>query len=128
MKLLLALKNLSDKELTLELTMILALTAISQCSEISNLNINFMAKAEGKYIFSFNKLKHFAAKVTAKQSGINSGHFKAHSTSLYLLPRPKCPDCLLSKFLKEGAAQLNLHGKNFIIRIFKRIKPLSCLL
>ena len=36
--------------------MIIALTAISGCSEISYLNINFMAKTEGKYIFSFNKL------------------------------------------------------------------------
>ena len=34
----------------------LALTATSRCSEISYLNINFMAKAEEKYIFSFNKL------------------------------------------------------------------------
>ena len=49
-------KNLSDKELTLKLTMMLALTATSRCSEISYLNINFMAKTEGKYIFSFNKL------------------------------------------------------------------------
>ena len=36
--------------------MMLALTATSQCSEISCLNINFMAQTEGKYIFSFNKL------------------------------------------------------------------------
>ena len=36
--------------------MIIALKAISGCSEISYLNINFMAKTEGKYIFSFNKL------------------------------------------------------------------------
>ena len=36
--------------------MIIALTAISGCSEIRYLNINFMAKTEGKYIFSFNKL------------------------------------------------------------------------
>ena len=49
-------KNLSDKELTLKLTMMLALTATSRCSETSYLNINFMAKTEGKYIFSFNKL------------------------------------------------------------------------
>ena len=49
-------KDLSDKELTLKLTMMLALTATSRCSEISYLNINFMAKTEGKYIFSFNKL------------------------------------------------------------------------
>ena len=36
--------------------MMLALTALSRCSEISYFNINFMAKTEGKYIFSFNKL------------------------------------------------------------------------
>ena len=48
--------NLSDKELTLKLITMLALTATSRCSEISYLNINFMAKTEGKYIFSFKKL------------------------------------------------------------------------
>ena len=50
-------KNLSDKELTLKLTMMLALTATSRFSEINYLNINFLAKTEEKYIFSFNKLK-----------------------------------------------------------------------
>ena len=49
-------KNLSNKELTLKLTMMLALSATFRCSEISYLNIHFMAKTEGKYIFSFNKL------------------------------------------------------------------------
>ena len=49
-------KNLSDKELTLKLTMMLALTATSRFSEISYLNISFKAKTEEKYIFSFNKL------------------------------------------------------------------------
>ena len=34
----------------------LALTATSQCSEISYLNISLVAKTEGKSIFSFNKL------------------------------------------------------------------------
>ena len=48
--------NLSEKELTLKLITMLALTATSRCSEISYLNINFMAKTEGKYIFSFKKL------------------------------------------------------------------------
>ena len=36
--------------------MMLALTATFRCSEIGHLNINFMAKTEEKYIFSFNKL------------------------------------------------------------------------
>ena len=49
-------KNLSDKELTLKLTMMLALTATSRFSEISYLNISFKVKTEEKYIFSFNKL------------------------------------------------------------------------
>ena len=42
--------------MTWKMKMMLALTATSGCSEISYLNINFMAKTEGKYIFSFNKL------------------------------------------------------------------------
>ena len=33
----------------------LALTATSQCSEISYFNIKLMSKTEGKHIFSFNK-------------------------------------------------------------------------
>ena len=49
-------KDLSDKKLTLKLTIKLALTATSQCSKVSYLNIDFMEKTEGKYIFSFNKL------------------------------------------------------------------------
>ena len=48
--------NLSDKELTFKLTVMLVLTATSRCSEISYLNINFMAKTEGNYIFSSDTL------------------------------------------------------------------------
>ena len=56
MKSLPAHKDLPDKELTLKLAMMLDLTATCRCSEINYFNINFMAKTEEKYIFSFNKL------------------------------------------------------------------------
>ena len=49
-------KDLSDKEFTLKLAMMLALTLTSRYPEISYSNINFTVKTEGKYIFSFNKL------------------------------------------------------------------------
>ena len=182
-------KNLLDKELTLKLTIMLALTATSRCSEISYLNINFMAKTEEKYIFSFNKLTKVCRrsksqptlsfhefeqdkslcvvslldtyierskpwrqdqlkgqlllsfvkphnetvkstisgwiKEVLKQSGINVEHFKAYSTRSASSSKAQMSGLPLSRFLKEGTRHLNLQGKNFIIRILKRIKPLN---
>ena len=46
---------LSTKMLTLKLTMLLALTSASRCSEIKNLNINSSAKSESKYGFNISK-------------------------------------------------------------------------
>ena len=39
---------LSEKMLILKLTMLLALTSASRCSEIKNLDINYLAKSESK--------------------------------------------------------------------------------
>ena len=41
--------------LTLKLTMLLALTSASRCSEIKNLDINYLAKSESKYCFNISK-------------------------------------------------------------------------
>jgi len=49
-------EQLSLKELTHKLTMLLALTAASRSSEIYLLNINFMIRKTESYIFSFDKL------------------------------------------------------------------------
>ena len=46
---------LSTKMLTLKLTMLLALTSASRCSEIKNLDINYLAKSESKYCFNISK-------------------------------------------------------------------------
>jgi len=46
----------SDRNLTFKLTMLLALTAASRASEITNLDIRFLAKSPSVYVFHFNKL------------------------------------------------------------------------
>ena len=46
---------LSTKMLTLKLTMLLALISSSRCSEIKNLDINYLAKSESKYCFTISK-------------------------------------------------------------------------
>ena len=120
LKSLLAHNNFSDKELTLKLTMMIVLTATSRCSEISYLNINFMAKTEGKYIFSFNNLKKNCRR-SKSQLTLSFQEFEQDKSlcavsqldtyiersepcrqDLHLFPKPKCPDCLLSRFLKDG--------------------------
>ena len=46
--------NLSDKDLTLKLTMLLALTAASRCCELKYLSTKFMTKSNDKYNFVFS--------------------------------------------------------------------------
>ena len=41
--------------LTLKLVMLLALASASRCSEIKNLDINYLAKSESKYCFNISK-------------------------------------------------------------------------
>ena len=48
--------NLSNKDLTLKLTMLLALTSASRASGIHHLDIRYMVKGPDRYIFSFGKL------------------------------------------------------------------------
>ena len=55
--------------------MMLSLTATSRCSEISYLNINFMAKTEGKHIFSFNKLTKLS-RISKSQMNLSSQEFE----------------------------------------------------
>ena len=73
-------KDLSDKAFTLKLTMILAVTPTSRCSEISYLNIKFMTMTKGKYIFSFNKLTNACSRSNS-QSTLNFQGFE-QDTSL----------------------------------------------
>jgi len=48
--------SISDKELTLKLTMLLALTAASRASEICNLDIRYLVRHSSEYVFQFSKL------------------------------------------------------------------------
>ena len=48
--------QLSEKNLTCQLTMLLALSSALRASSIQHLNINFMAKTEPCYKFFFNNL------------------------------------------------------------------------
>ena len=49
-------KKLTDRQLTLKVTILLALTSVSRAGGLHNLDIRFMARTENKYSFSFNKL------------------------------------------------------------------------
>ena len=49
-------KKLTDRQLTLQVTVLLALTSASRTGGLHNLDIRFMARTENKYSFSFNKL------------------------------------------------------------------------
>ena len=49
-------KKLTDRQLTLKVTILLALTSASRTGGLHNLDIRFMAKTENKYSFTFNKL------------------------------------------------------------------------
>ena len=49
-------KKLTDRQLTLKVTILLALTSASRAGGLHNLDIRFMARTENKYSFSFNKL------------------------------------------------------------------------
>ena len=49
-------ESLTDKDLTLKTTMLLALTAASRSLEIKNLDIRFMTKSGDSYTFTFAKL------------------------------------------------------------------------
>ena len=63
---------------------------------------------KGQLLLSFVKPHNEVVKSTIsgwikevlKQSGINVEHFKAHSTSSASSKAHKCPDCLLSRFLR----------------------------
>ena len=81
------------KKLTLKLTIMLALTATSRCSEISYLNINFMAKTEGKYIFSFNKLTKVCRR-SKSQPTLSFQEFKQG--------RPLCVVFLLNTYIERS--------------------------
>ena len=48
--------QLSEKELTCKLTVLLALSSALRASSIQHLNIDFMAKTNSCYKFYFNKL------------------------------------------------------------------------
>lgn len=48
--------QLSDRLLTLKLTMLLALASACRCSEIQNLDIRFMTRSATSYIFQFTKV------------------------------------------------------------------------
>ena len=48
--------SISDKMLTLGLATLTALTAASRVSEITNLDINFLAKHPACYSFTFSKI------------------------------------------------------------------------
>ena len=48
--------QLSEKNLTHKLTVLLALSSVLRASSIQHLNINFMAKTNSRYKFYFNKL------------------------------------------------------------------------
>ena len=79
-----------------------------------------MAKTEGKYIFSFNNLKKNCRR-SKSQLTLSFQEFEQGKSlcvvsqldayiersepcrqDLHFFPKPKCPDCLLSRFLKEG--------------------------
>lgn len=49
-------ESLSDKLLTLKLTILLALTAASRGSEIALLDIRYMSRSEKTFSFAFTKL------------------------------------------------------------------------
>ena len=88
---------------------------------------------KGQLLLSFVKPHNEIVKSTIsgwikevlKQSGINVEHFKAYSTRSASSSKAQMSGLPLSRFLKEGTRHLNLHGKNFIIRILNRIKPLN---
>ena len=46
-------ESLSDKDLTLKTTVLLALTAASRCSELKYLDIRFMVKSNNSYIYLY---------------------------------------------------------------------------
>ena len=47
-------ESLSDKFLTLKLVMLMALTSASRASAIHHLDIRYMVKGNGKYVFKFH--------------------------------------------------------------------------
>lgn len=49
-------KELFNKDLTLKLTMLLALTAAARVSSLKNLDIRLMSKGDDCYVFNFSKL------------------------------------------------------------------------
>ena len=49
-------KKLTERQLTLKVTILLALTSASRAGGLHNLDIRLMARTENKYSFSFNKL------------------------------------------------------------------------
>ena len=49
-------KKLTDRQLTLKVTILLVLTSALRAGGLHNLDIRFMARTENKYYFSFNKL------------------------------------------------------------------------
>ena len=49
-------KKLTDRQLSLKVIILLALTSPSRAGGLHNLDIRFMARTENKYSFSFNKL------------------------------------------------------------------------
>ena len=49
-------EKLTDRQLTLKVTILLALTRASRVDGLLNLDTRFMARTENKYSFSFNKL------------------------------------------------------------------------
>ena len=88
---------------------------------------------KGQLLLSFGKPHNEVVKGTIsgwikedlKQSGINVEHFKAYSASFASSSTAQMSGLPVEQILKGRTGQLNLHGRNFIIRILKRVKPLN---
>ena len=66
---------LSPKQLTLKVTMLLALIAINRGSELKLLDLSYMAVCKSKYVFSFGKtVKHSREGKTAPAIMIENIH------------------------------------------------------
>ena len=50
-------KKLTDRQLSLKVIILLALTSPSRAGGLHNLDIRFMARTENKYSFSFDRLR-----------------------------------------------------------------------